>query len=84
MAKYVTKLKNALGVYTAFHVLFGIWMPAFWYISSCRERFGQSTFEFFDLPPGAMLLGVFIVAGCFAATMWLAFSKDLFSNRVEE
>lgn len=84
MAKNATKLKNALGMYTAFHVLFGVWMPTFWYISSCREQYRQSSFEFLDLPPGAMILGVLIVGGCFTATMGLIFSADLFSRRVEE
>jgi hypothetical protein len=31
-----------------------------------------------------MILGVFIVAGCFAATMGLIFSKNLISRRVQE
>lgn len=77
----MSEWKRRLAGFTGLYVVLSMWTPVLWFISWARETFDQHTYELFDLPPYAIVIGLFIHGCAFAATMGLCFAIDWPENR---
>lgn len=74
----MNKWRETLYIYTGLFIIFGIWTPMLWFISSSRQYYKMETFEVLDMNWFSILMFfVLCVATLVAQFGFVSIAQDL-------